>query len=107
MAFPRILLVVPLLVAGMYLPNALATPAKPAAGVLGMTHEGFSSKEVSVGCGNTLTMVNDSHGCTSSARVGRRSSSAQTSVPVDDAATDGDQLTSTRPAQWTCRAPIT
>ena len=60
-AFPRILLVVPLLVAGMYLPNAIATPPKPAAGVLGMTHEGFSSKEVSVGCGKTLTMVNDSH----------------------------------------------
>ena len=61
MALPRILLVVPLLVAGMYLPNAIATPPKPAAGVLGMTHEGFSSKEVSVGCGKTLTMVNDSH----------------------------------------------
>src|SRR5258707_9498142 len=61
MAFPRILLVVPLLVAGMSLPNAIATPPKPAAGVLGMTHEGFSSKEVSLGCGKTLTMVNDSH----------------------------------------------
>jgi plastocyanin len=60
MAFPRILLAVPLLVAGMYLPAAGAEPPKPPAGDLGMVHEAFSVKEVNVTCGKTLTMVNNS-----------------------------------------------
>jgi len=60
MAFPRILLVVPLLVAGVYLPAAGAAPTKAPAGTLGMVHEAFASKEVNVKCGNSLTMVNDS-----------------------------------------------
>jgi plastocyanin len=60
MAFPRILLVVPLLVAGMYLPAAGPAVAKPSAGVLGMVHQGFSTTSVSVNCGQTLTMQNDS-----------------------------------------------
>ena len=60
MAIPRILLVVPLLLGGMFLPAAGVDPAKPAAGVLGMNHEAFSTKEVTVSCGDTLTMENDS-----------------------------------------------
>jgi len=60
MAVPRILLVVPLLAAGMLLPAAGADPAKPTPGVLGMKHQAFSSKEVAVNCGDTLTMQNSS-----------------------------------------------
>jgi len=60
MAIPRIFFVVPLLVAGMYLP-AIGVPAKPPSGVLGMRHEAFASKEVTVPCGQSLTMQNDSH----------------------------------------------
>ena len=56
MAVPRILLLVPLLLLGMYLPAAGAAPPKPPAGVLGMVHEGFSTKQVAVSCGDTLTM---------------------------------------------------
>lgn len=60
MVLPRILLAVPLLLAGIYLPAAGADPAKPPAGVLGMGHDEFATTEVSVACGNTLTMQNDS-----------------------------------------------
>lgn len=60
MKVPRILLIVPLLLLGIYLPAAGADPAKPPAGVLGMVHEGFSTKQVNVSCGDTLTMQNDS-----------------------------------------------
>ena len=59
-AFPKILLVVPLLVGGMYLP-AVGHVAARSTGELGMVHEGFSTKQVTVDCGKTLTMVNDSH----------------------------------------------
>jgi plastocyanin len=60
MVVPRFLFVIPLLVAGIYLPAAGADPAKPPTGILGMRHETFSSKEVTVACGHTLTMQNDS-----------------------------------------------
>jgi plastocyanin len=60
MAFPRILLAVPLVAAGLFLPAWGADPAKPPAGVLGMKHEAFSSTEVTVACGSTLTMRNNS-----------------------------------------------
>ena len=60
MAVPRILLVVPLLLAGMYLPAAGSEPAKPPAGAIGMVHEAFSTKQVTVRCGDTLTMENSS-----------------------------------------------
>jgi len=59
-AIPRILFVIPPLIAGMYLP-AIGLPAKPPSGVLGMRHESFASKEVSVACGQSLTMQNNSH----------------------------------------------
>jgi plastocyanin len=61
MPVPRILALVPLLVAGMYLPPFGPALAKPPAGVLGMSHEKFSSDDVTVKCGDTLTMENNSH----------------------------------------------
>src|SRR4051794_33501175 len=60
MAFPRILLAVPLVAAGLFLPAWGADPPKPPAGVLGMKHEAFSSTEVDVRCGDTLTLQNNS-----------------------------------------------
>lgn len=60
MRFPRILLAVPLLAAGIFLPAWGADPPKPPAGVLGMKHEAFSSTEATVRCGDTLTMQNNS-----------------------------------------------
>lgn len=59
-ALPRILLVVPLLVAGVWLPAAGADPKPAPSGVLGMDHEHFASDQVTVKCGDTLSMVNDS-----------------------------------------------
>ena len=60
MALPRILLAVPLIAAGMYLPAAGADPAAAAPGVLGMQHEHFAQDEITVKCGQTLPMVNNS-----------------------------------------------
>jgi plastocyanin len=59
-AFPKVLLAVPLLLAGMYAPALGSDPAPPAAGVLGMDHLFFAKDEVSVKCGQTLPMVNNS-----------------------------------------------
>jgi plastocyanin len=58
--FPRILLALPLLGIGMLLPTAGPSIAKPAPGVLGMTHEGYSHEVVTVHRGDTLTMQNSS-----------------------------------------------
>src|SRR4051794_7647660 len=60
MRVPPSLLLVPLLLAGMYLPAAGSEPIKPAAGVLGMEHLTFSEKSVTLKCGQTLTMRNSS-----------------------------------------------
>lgn len=60
MPVPRILFVIPLIAAGMYLP-AIGAPDKLPAGDLGMVHEAFASDEITVQCGHTLTMVNNSH----------------------------------------------
>src|SRR3982750_1374720 len=60
MRIPRILFVIPPLLAGVYIP-ALAHPAKPPPTVLGMRHEKFASDSVTVKCGQTLTMANDSN----------------------------------------------
>jgi plastocyanin len=60
MALPRILLAVPLVAAGALVPAIGHPPARAAAGILGMTHEGFDRKEVTLGCGQTLTMRNTS-----------------------------------------------
>jgi plastocyanin len=61
MALPRILLVFPLLAAGVWLPAVAGPDPQPtAAGVLGMDHEDFAKDQVTVKCGDTLSMVNDS-----------------------------------------------
>jgi plastocyanin len=59
-AFPKILLGVPLLVAGMYLPAAGAALHQLPAGAIGMGHEGYSKKSVTIHAGQTLTFENDS-----------------------------------------------
>ena len=60
MALPRVLLAVPLLVVGVFLPP-IGNAAKPApAGVLGMDHEYFAQDKVSLKCGEKLSMVNNS-----------------------------------------------
>lgn len=60
MAFPRVLLAVPLVVAGMYLPATGHDPAPPAPGALGMSHEHFQREKVTVACGDTLALTNNS-----------------------------------------------
>lgn len=60
MVLPRILLAVPLVAAGVLVPALGHAPGRPAPGVLGMTHEGFDRTEVTLGCGQSLTMRNDS-----------------------------------------------
>ena len=60
MPFPRILLGLPLVVAGVFLPAAGADPAPAPAGVVGMDHEVFTVKEVTLHVGDTLTLQNNS-----------------------------------------------
>jgi plastocyanin len=60
MALPRILFALPLVLAGAFLPAAGAAPAKAPAGAVGMVHEDFSTKDVQLHRGQTLTFVNDS-----------------------------------------------
>ena len=60
MALPRILLAIPLIAAGIYLPAAGADPAPAPANVLGMDHLDFAKDKVTVKCGETLSMVNNS-----------------------------------------------
>ncbi|MGI8665647.1 MAG: hypothetical protein ACR2N4_06425 [Jatrophihabitans sp.] len=60
MAVPRILLAVPVLALGMLLPTAGAHLSKPAAGTVGMGHEGFATTWVTIHRGQTLTLVNNS-----------------------------------------------
>ena len=60
MPVPRIVLAVPVLALGMVLPTAGAAVNKPADGVLGMSHEHYTSEVVTVHRGDTLTMQNNS-----------------------------------------------
>jgi plastocyanin len=60
LTFPKILLGVPLLVAGIYVPAFGSTVHKPATGVIGMTHEGYSKKAVTIHSGQRLTFANNS-----------------------------------------------
>jgi plastocyanin len=60
MALPRILIAVPLIAAGAFLPAAGPAPAKAPAGAVGMGHEVFTTKEVRIHRGDALTFVNDS-----------------------------------------------
>jgi plastocyanin len=57
---PRILLAVPLLVAGALLPAVTGSPAPAPTGTVGMGHEGFSVGTVQIRRGGTLTFTNDS-----------------------------------------------
>jgi len=59
-AVPRILFAVPVLLLSMVLPTAGAAISRPADGVLGMTHEHYSSEVVTVHRGDALTMQNNS-----------------------------------------------
>jgi plastocyanin len=60
LTFPKILLAVPLLVAGMYVPALGSTVDKPSPGVIGMTHEGYSKGSVTIRPGQRLTFANNS-----------------------------------------------
>lgn len=60
MAFPRIAVAVPMLLAGLLIPAVGQQPGKPPARTLGMAHEAFSRTAVTVDCGQPLRMQNDS-----------------------------------------------
>lgn len=60
MAIPRILLAVPIVVAGMMLPAAGADLTKPPAGAVGMVHEDFSVETVTIHRGQRVVFQNDS-----------------------------------------------
>lgn len=60
MAFPKILLGVPLIVAGMFVPAATALDQHEP-GTIGMTHEGFATKAFHIHVGQRITFVNDSY----------------------------------------------
>ncbi|MGI8523109.1 MAG: cupredoxin domain-containing protein [Geodermatophilaceae bacterium] len=60
MPLPRILLVVPLLFAGAFLPAFGPEPDAPPAGALGMSHYDYTSESVTVQVGDTLTLANNS-----------------------------------------------
>ena|SRR5947209_18079045 len=60
MAIPRLLFAMPLLLAGAFLPAAGTDPPNPPAGVVGMGHEVFTTNEITVHRGGTVTMVNNS-----------------------------------------------
>jgi plastocyanin len=60
MALPRILIAVPFIVAGAVLPAVGSAPVKAPAGVVGMGHEVFTTKEISIHRGAPLRFENDS-----------------------------------------------
>lgn len=60
MALPRILIAVPLIVAGAFVPAAHHVTAKAPAGTIGMGHELFTTTNITIHLGQTLTFVNDS-----------------------------------------------
>lgn len=61
MALPRILIAVPLILAGAFVPAAGSVSEKASAGAVGMSHEDFTTKEIRIHQGETVTFVNDSH----------------------------------------------
>jgi len=60
MAFPRILLALPLIAAGAFLPALGPEPAKAPDGAVGMVHEYFAVDKVTVKRGQSLLFVNNS-----------------------------------------------
>lgn len=61
MAVPRILIAVPLILAGAFVPAVGDVSARAQAGTVGMSHEDFTTKEVHIHTGESVTFVNDSH----------------------------------------------
>jgi len=57
---PRILFAVPVVALGLVLPTAGAAVKHPTDGVLGMSHEHYTSEVVTLHRGDTLTMQNTS-----------------------------------------------
>jgi plastocyanin len=60
MAFPRILFVVPLLVAGIFVPAAITPKTPPPGAAVTMEHEMFVQHSVTIHRGQRLTLVNNS-----------------------------------------------
>ena len=60
MRLPRILIAVPLIAAGAFAPALGRAPAKAPPGVVGMAHETFTTDEIAIRRGATVTFVNDS-----------------------------------------------
>jgi plastocyanin len=60
MPFPRILLAIPLIAAGAFLPAVGRAPAKAPAGTVGMEHEDFTTTQIEIHVGESVTLVNDS-----------------------------------------------
>jgi len=60
MAFPRILFVVPLLVAGIFAPAAVTPKDPPPGAQVTMEHEMFMQHSVTIHRGQRLTLVNNS-----------------------------------------------
>lgn len=60
MAVPKILFAVPIVLVGMFAPAAGATLQHRPDGVIGMGHEGYSSKEIRIHVGDTIEFQNDS-----------------------------------------------
>jgi len=60
MALPRILIAVPLIVAGAFFPHTNHVTVKAPAGSIGMEHEKFTINEIHIHQGQTLEFVNDS-----------------------------------------------
>ena len=61
MAIPRILFVVPGLLAGLLIPALSAAPKAPPPGAVGMISMDFARSVVTIHTGERLTLVNDSH----------------------------------------------
>jgi plastocyanin len=57
---PRILIAVPLIILGAVLPALGKAPARAPAGAIGMDHEDFTTTQIQIHAGDTLTFVNDS-----------------------------------------------
>lgn len=61
MAVPRILFVVPGLLAGLLIPSLIAAPKPPPHGAVGMLGQDFTRDVVTLHRGERLTLVNDSN----------------------------------------------
>jgi plastocyanin len=61
MPLPRVLLVVPGLLAGLCIPALTASPKAAPTGTIGMTNSDYAQTVVTIQKGERLTFVNDSH----------------------------------------------